>query len=221
MASDFEQLLSQVRGGMVFTGPMVLALRAEPPAKTETRRIITVPKRYPPDTQIVSMSLLVDDQWGAVLWSPMAHKSYDTTLFARFAPGDLAYVKETLQRARDSDDRVTWWAHYAAVAPGPDGQYHELPLVLDVCGAAVEWEWKRSVLPARFMPKDCARTILRIGGVEAVRLQEITEAQARAEGFESRAEFFAYYDSLHKPGQLSADNPWVWRYFDLTVEAKR
>ena len=78
---------------------------------------------------------------------------------------------------------------------------------------------------ARFMPERFARDHAVITDVRAERLQEITEAEAVAEGLISTAiltpegddytglyasdQFPALWESIHGPGSWDA-NPWVW-----------
>jgi hypothetical protein len=71
-----------------------------------------------------------------------------------------------------------------------------------------EMDWR---LPM-FMPRCCSRLNLLIVGVTVERVQEITESDARLEGFESRAAFIEYWNKLNKKRGFSFDkNPWVYR----------
>ncbi|HUU95474.1 MAG TPA: hypothetical protein VM487_07025 [Phycisphaerae bacterium] len=193
--THFETLLAQCRGPMTYTTPMVRRLREVPPGKTMTRRVITN---------------LTQNRRGGWSWKRHAGKrTYYGTFgsratealrefllnHARFAPGDLAYVAEGIRDERGK-------AAYVA-----DGRQ------VVMFANTVPWQWKPSVLPSRFMRKEFARQILRIDEVRAERVQEITEADAIAEGFASRDEFLAYYATLYS----KAGNCWnfVYRFHEV------
>lgn len=89
------------------------------------------------------------------------------------------------------------------------------------------WRWQRDVLPSLHMPRDLSRCVLRL--TEAPRLervQEITEEDARREGFtgdaatfpdgrvaQARPLFIATWNQLHgkNDGEHWRDNPLVVR----------
>jgi hypothetical protein len=81
-------------------------------------------------------------------------------------PGDLLRIKEDLRVNGTGTTAV-----YAA-----DG----LPVMVD--GESLDWRWKRSSLPARFMPTIACRARPPVLEVRVERLQEITEEGAKAEG---------------------------------------
>lgn len=62
----------------------------------------------------------------------------------------------------------------------------------------------------RFMPKRACRLWLRVESVDVQRVQDITEEDARAEGFKDRAGFCAAWDKMHKPPNDVEGKPWVW-----------
>lgn len=208
--AQFEQLLAKAKP-MTFSGPMSLAIRAG--RKTETRRLMN------PQPEIETRDIgggCTETIWRDKRGLLSVGGGGDTLAWAaarraRFAPGDLVYVAEAWQTC----------AVYDPYAPRQIDSGHAIRYVADGerrLNGPEAWGRVRS---PRFMLKADARTILSIGGVEGVRLQDITEEQARAEGFADRDEFMAYYDTLHKPGERAADNGWVWRYHGLTLEAMR
>lgn len=121
---------------------------------------------------------------------------------APYRPGDILYVRETWNRNP--------WEYrkfiYKANGYGPD----------------------RPWLPSIHMPKEAARLFLRVTGVRAERLQDITPEQIDAEGCKeygystktgelmpSSPSFFKIaWDNTINPADLGtygwAANPWVW-----------
>lgn len=99
-------------------------------------------------------------------------------------------------------------------------------------GNGNEWLWRKKL--ARYMPRHASRTTLEITGIRAERLQDISEADAIAEGIErvnqlgilhptgwrdySRntagvmdpvQSYRTLWESINGPGSWDA-NPWVW-----------
>lgn len=152
----------------------------------------------------------------------------------RYQPGDICYVKEGLRfdpRAHGAiyaadNERVWEPAH-------PEGsKLTRLPFL---------WRWQRDCLPSRYMPRAAARMWLKVMGVRAQQVQEITEADVLAEGIE-RVEredphlhrhfykipgedclgSYAYvyqecWDALN-PKHPWESNPWVWVYDIMRTE---
>jgi len=68
-------------------------------------------------------------------------------------------------------------------------------------------EWRPSI----FMPRWASRIERTIALLRIERLLDISEADARAEGFNSIEEFLAYWDILNKKrGYGTNKNPWNW-----------
>ena len=115
--------------------------------------------------------------------------------------GDILYVRETF----NSD----WCDHTIYKADGGSAKD---------AGYAKEPRWHPSI----HMPKEAARIFLRVTGVRAERLQDITEEQAKKEGFKSngisivgaRCEFVELWNSTIKKQDLDKygwnANPYVW-----------
>jgi hypothetical protein len=80
-------------------------------------------------------------------------------------PGDRLWVREGLRRSGSG-----------VVVYAADG----VPVMVD--GESRRWEWQRPYLSGRFMPKWASRIARDLVGVRGERVQEITCADARAEG---------------------------------------
>ena len=119
-------------------------------------------------------------------------------------PGDRIYVRETFSQHPE-------WGQLAFRA---DGEEFE-----DADG----WLWEPKWMPSIHMPKDLARIWLEITGVRLERIQDISEADALAEGarFElasidsvrigATASFLSGFRNIWEStgGDWNA-NPWVW-----------
>ena len=92
--------------------------------------------------------------------------------------------------------------HYRAAEPEP----HIVPLdQVDEGDDRTRWR------PSIHMPRWAARIILEVTDVRVERVQEITLAQAIAEGFPSIEAFRVYWDKLNAKRGFGWDmNPWVW-----------
>lgn len=63
-----------------------------------------------------------------------------------------------------------------------------------------------------FMPKEASRITLEITNIDVQRVQDITPADARREGFVDVEAFRDGWDKIHKncPERLWDESPWVW-----------
>lgn len=132
-------------------------------------------------------------------------------------PGDRLWVRETWAlEDLDEGQRLVFRADRAATWL-EEGPLFYLPSDYEPA------KWRPSI----FMPRDLCRTILEIEAVRVERLQDITEADARAEGVEitpprlvggalasmsHRENFAALWYDIHGamgPRAWTA-NPWVW-----------
>lgn len=114
-------------------------------------------------------------------------------------PGDRLWIRETLVR----------WSNHV--------RYEcDSRLVLRD-GDPVQWPWKASKLPSRYMPRWACRSQAELVAVRVERVQEIGEADMRAEGLEFAKAgepvlgFRVLWDSINAPRGYGWDaNPWVW-----------
>ena len=197
---------------ILFSGPMVRAILDG--RKTQTRRLCKVPAGYtmgerddgsPWPYYVADIS---DDERGA--WLPCPHG----------APGDRLWVRETfalapLRTEPDPDDHDDWYPIYRA-----DGDERPWLSSLDDDASEVKPPWKPSI----FMPRWASRILLAITEVRVQRLQELTEADAEAEGvspapfcksgrpsgMEHVEAFEDLWDEINGDRATWASNPWVF-----------
>ena len=207
---------------IIFSTPMVQAIIEG--RKTQTRRVVKC------DSNITGIA--TPEEWDAgphplkkfETWGPKnavaLFKNDRGTIFGLPCPygkpGDLLWVRETHARIPHIMS-VFAGVHYFSDGPMPTiSECHDAGLL--------------KKYPSIHMPKWAARIWLEITGVMVERVQEISHADAVAEGYEecepnnygtgSRARdwFACLWDSINgkKEGCSWADNPWVW-----IVEFKR
>ena len=124
-------------------------------------------------------------------------------LGAPYEPGDILYVRETwsmISEWTNVDPNVGMFDGYIYKADWTDDEHPR---------------WRPSI----HMPKEAARIFLRVKSVRVERLQDITEEQAREEGFfigwkvrrratvalTARQAFMRFW-----PPAVWGANPWVW-----------
>jgi hypothetical protein len=199
---------------ILFSAPMVRALLEG--RKTQTRRII---KPQPP--AIVTSAGVYANSWEGVTnrwtWLSGDPRDYDTwsdegDFRISFAPGDRLYIKEG------------WKTHIAYDDLKPSEMGGEEPIRYDADGKVQSWGRYRS---GRFMPRWASRLTLLVTDVRVERLQDISEADAIAEGVEAtqhgaafiqladtstysmpRGCYAALWNSVNGPDAWEA-NPWV------------
>ncbi len=91
--------------------------------------------------------------------------------------GDRLWVKENLRRIKIDGQDSFWAAYDADVATGLPGL-----VFWGEHKTCVEWEWKRNVLPAAFMPRWASRITLEITDISVEKVQEIDYEGMKAEG---------------------------------------
>lgn len=222
---------------ILFSAPMVRAILAG--TKTQTRRVLK--PQPPPECGIHYMlgneSWLPKEQrgplrhhweaWHGPLFNnrPKRHLCGSHTVRCPFGvPGDRLYVKE-----------ATWiWCEKCPNGRTPKGRqkYRYLPVGQHVVYCADHekptdridgnpsrlWRWKS----ARFMPRWASRITLEITDVCVQRVQEISSADAQAEGMESCTpydQFRALWDSINGAKHPWSSDSWVWCVSFKRVEA--
>lgn len=213
---------------ILFSAPMVRAILAS--TKTQTRRVV----KKQPNPALVAGAALVDSLWAWLSGhdGSIVEKVLGTGRCPYGHPGDRLWVREAFDpiygqcppdRIIEVDYRADWEPH---------GKHWRMK---DEMGLR---RWKPSI----HMPRDLSRILLEITGVRVERLQDISEADASAEGIESltgdktiyhwnfpkplpkhavsgyktgRDAYRAPWESINGPASWDA-NPWVW-----VVEFKR
>lgn len=217
-----------------FSGPMVRAILEG--RKTQTRRLMKPqPERDPtencgvwyPSTASRRKSHYANEdhfrQGMPADWSPFGK------------PGDRLWVRETwgLANACYDTHRNTVNIGYRATGPNiyaPENwsdeievgtglakrYYFELLNEIERATGRSDYDgdgcrvfrWRSPIN----MPRWASRITLEVTDVRVERLQDITEADAIAEGFASVAEFAAYWDTLNAKRSPWARNDWLWVY---------
>ena len=146
-------------------------------------------------------------EYSGGMWTPICTK---------FFPGDRLYVREAWRAAPAYDD----------LAPSAMGG--EEPIRYEADGVWEAWGWTMPngpggrLRPSIHMPRWASRLTLAVTDVRVQRLQDISEADARAEGVSDewadtelyfqtnpyRYGFSALWNSIHGPDAWGA-NPWV------------
>lgn len=199
-----------------FSGPMVRALLAG--TKTQTRRVCK-----PQPSQVLGSGRRVyRDEDFKKSWAhlPGMHESLDPYVDVPYgAPGDRLWVRET-------------WA----IKTGTDRGHHSRVIyAADMGEKLIHWQDGHDIgarygydltgrernRPSIRMPRWASRITLEITEVRVQRLQEISEADAKAEGIDigayadkayegiAVAMYHELWESINGAGSWDA-NPWVW-----------
>jgi hypothetical protein len=224
---------------ILFSAPMVRALLDG--SKTQTRRVLK-------QATGPSLSVGIEDESGVaeLSWLSGNGPGHDVCETIKRVPcpygqpGDRLWVRETYfafgrwetrfsaKKGRDEwhfvDMTMECGKTYAYAA---DGAPHDFKKGNQRSTITPAW-WKR---PAIFMPRAACRITLEITGVRVERLQDISEADAIAEGLTCKSGLYAtpgeiwhidprkayrdLWESINGPGSWDA-NPWVW-----VIEFKR
>lgn len=180
---------------ILFSTPMVQAILEG--RKTQTRRVIK------PD---ISNWFDIDVDGTAFAYIDQATgDSYKPEDICPYKTGMTLWVRETWCRVGEDVKPIHLnleQIHFGQILYKADG--------IDISGIG---KWRPSI----FMPKEAARIFLRITGVRAERVQDITAHDAIREGMESEIpfdtvdEFKELWNNLNaKRGYSWESNPWVW-----------
>lgn len=180
--------------------------------KTQTRRIVKIARDQA--GQWADAAHPARDGMPVFWWSDLNGRAvagraeitlqaYDTGAVCPYGgPGDRLWIREAIYRGADG------WAYY-----GVDNE----PL-------GTLWTWQVAKLSARYMPRYACRSYGEIADVRVERVQDISEADALAEGsnwtaagdaypwtMSARMNFVDLWDTINGPrGYGWASNPWVW-----------
>lgn len=166
--------------------------------KTQTRRIIK-----PQPSAYCSEFIAVESHYLATHDNDMTCDP--GTWKPKYQVGDVLYVRETWQITdflHPSDELYGYI--YKASENGKDWE-----------SFSENWNWRPSI----HMPKEAARIFLKVTDVKAERLQDISEADAIAEGCPSGGswptapsiQFSHLWMDINGPESWN-QNPWVWAY---------
>lgn len=166
---------------ILFSGPMVRAIlrEIEQPGtgKTQTRRVLTADCDEPPALAHEGQIIAYDDGERAYRWP------------RTYAVSDRLYVREAHYLTDDGDyERVVCAADKDAVSEHLDTMAR-----LESSHPTVDWSRHKRLRPPMHMPRWASRITLIVTDVRLQRLQEITDADAIAEGVERLHDgFFPY-----------------------------
>ncbi len=196
---------------ILFSTPMVQAIIDG--RKTMTRRMIT-------NKDIVNGFDIENGK--AISLEDGSGDQIEPERAAKYHVGDVLWVRETWRHQpmvyhRDARGYSDFEYQYRAdFTPEEDECYGRR-------GGLATWAWRPSI----FMPKEACRLFLRVTGVKAEWLQEITEEDALYEGISPEYilslgipatvtfvdAFAMLWDTLYaKRGYGWETNPWVWAY---------
>ena len=181
--------------GVIFSGPMVRAVLAG--SKTQTRRAVKI--RVSVDEIIWNPKNMVVRYPVGDFYTPLQIEAY--RFYPRWHVGDRIWMKETWCPLERCDWKIGTTKeeninYKADTTPAGESARKEMG-----------YSWRSPL----FMPLWASRFTGEVLRTWIERLQDISEADAVAEGFDNIAAFAEFWDSKSgkKPGLSRADNPWV------------
>ena len=194
---------------ILFSAPMVRALLSG--SKTQTRRVV---KPQPEWTEPATTWQQGDGHSGPGWYAHNEDYPDEGALFYRCPygqPGDRLWVRESFDQIIGQSG--TW------IETDYRATYTHGDRLGDTIGIKKRWT------PSIHMPRSVSRITLDITGVRVERLQDISEADAAAEGvsakhtadahYTAREAYAVLWEQINGPDSWAA-NPWVW-----VIEFKR
>jgi len=202
---------------ILFSTPMVKAILNG--HKTMTRRvIIPQPLESAPEFLGICSSSTDKSYIGCAVFGDKPR--LDAFIRIPYHCDDILYVRETfclgnVVCGENPDGSDAWY-----IEPSDDGGIIPKQWAISQNVGIDDVKWKPSI----FMPKEFARIYLRVTGVRAERIHEITVSDIRAEGLTSMGVFAGDHEIAIKEWELLWNklnaargygwdkNPWVWVY---------
>jgi len=196
---------------ILFSTSMVKKILSD--EKTQTRRILLVPwkgnkKTLPYEPYFIEEDgiMYFQDEYGDY------HKVKDAYKCPYGRCGDLLWVKETW--------RIWESATFGSISGEPldpdiikgslknfEEEFLKSRPIEYLADTNEEGPWRSSI----FMPKWASRIKLRITDVDVQKINDITDNDVCAEGFDSRDEFIKLWNNINeKSGYTFEKNNWVW-----------
>ena len=214
---------------ILFSGPMVRALRDG--SKTQTRRVAKTEITMGRDSILAPHS----GQKHAPVYLLPEHAADAVVCCPYGQPGDRLAVSETFYawgrwetRYSAKKGRDEWHFVDMTLECGRSYAYdtdEDTPMIVTRRSTVVPLWWRR---PAIFMPRAASRITLEITSVRVERLQDISDADAKAEGIvrqpdggygladtthyhftDPRQSYFSLWEEINGDGSVEA-NPFVW-----------
>ncbi len=194
---------------ILFSGPMVRAILVG--NKTQTRRVIKPqPVRF------------TNPNWPTHGWREVPHMGGWEVTWHQDSLTPTQAIGEYCPYGKPGDHlwvRETW----TALHPGTDDAMREVnpqPPICSLAYAADERSINGNCRPSIFMTRQHSRITLEVIAIRVQRLQELSQADSRAEGFDSLDGFALLWDRINeKRGYGWHANPWVWAVEFRAVKA--
>lgn len=200
---------------ILFSGPMVRALLDG--SKTQTRRVMKPQLIYGTVAGLFNSWYLPRSEGGGTLYPNGKEKILGTCPYGQ--PGDRLWVREAFDFLpsggldQPQACEIVYWATGSIEPRSAPHDYN--PMIYG----------HQKVRPSIHMPRWASRITLEITSVRVERLQDISEADAQAEGVTDDGSLVTDLDGKDRGGTIAAyatlwevingvgswdDNPWVW-----------
>lgn len=199
---------------ILFNGDMVRAILDG--RKTQTRRMVK-PQREGPAWSVKPAQNPRYERHTHDWWLPTGTKPYSALPSCPYgAVGDRLWVRETFSGDFEVEGmKPSEWSSYTPIWYWADGN-------------PPYGDWTKPK-PSLHMPRKACRLVLEITGVRVERLGDISNDDAKAEGYPAEREadggsvdswmwFRDLWDGIY-PEQTFKDNPWIWVIEFRRVEA--